>query len=200
MEYVKHHAIVVTSWDKDKAYEARHAAQVMRLEASTMCVSKVNGYHSFMILPDGSKENCDDSSEGDKRRTKFKSWLAQQRDEAGDSRYEWVEVAYSADDRAANVTDSEWAKVEQREPEKVPESEMKAKPVVMPEGGGGHGAYTALDPAIPVEAQIKSNAAGHQMLLERIQERLGLALDRPDEEEVAYQLAKIYSLTVNAKP
>jgi hypothetical protein len=104
MGYMRHHAIVVTSWKHELLQEA-HATAVelgvrdpevigQRLwEVSEITPESTNGYRSFFVAPDGSKEGWDTSDRGDVQRTALIQWF---QDKAG--YLDWVEVSYGGDD------------------------------------------------------------------------------------------------------
>jgi len=90
MGTIHHHAIVVTHWDP-KAIEIAHAvAGVIFPEVSPILHSEYNGYSSFFIPPDGSKEGWLESDRGDLRRHEFIDWLYSHPEYT----YEWVEIIY----------------------------------------------------------------------------------------------------------
>lgn len=109
MGYVRHHAIVVTSSNAGIIQRAHVKALELGCQVSPLVSSAINGYHSFLIAPDGSKEGWDLSDDGDKRRKAFKDWTRTVRHEDGTHSLEWVEVYFGSDDFDANVVDSEWS-------------------------------------------------------------------------------------------
>ena len=99
MGYMRHNAIVVTSYS-DELIETAHKLAVEIFEdVSTITPSKTNGYQSFLVPPDGSKEGWDESDAGDKNRDKFIAWLDSQRYDDGSTSLDWVEVQYGDDNR-----------------------------------------------------------------------------------------------------
>lgn len=108
MGYIRHNAIVVTSWDTDILRAAAERATELDLEVLGPSKPAINHYASLLICPDGSKEGWDASTEFDKRRDQFEAWLRSRRCEDDSSHFEWVEVAYGADDSAAEIVTSEW--------------------------------------------------------------------------------------------
>jgi hypothetical protein len=72
-------------------------------QISYMVKSRVNGYTSFLVSPDGSKEGWAESEEGDNRRATFIEWLRSKRYEDGSSPYSWAEVLYGDDDQQAAI-------------------------------------------------------------------------------------------------
>jgi hypothetical protein len=107
MGYIKHHAIVLTTWEDIRPIVLK--ARELGLDVLGPSFSKVNGYATICIPPDGSKEGWTESDEGDRVRYEFKTWLLRS------VSYEWAEVAYGSDDGAAAVTDAAWQHVREDE-------------------------------------------------------------------------------------
>lgn len=115
MGYMRHHAIVVTSWDVElltaahaKAVELgdRHPNSLFetRLFAVTeITPDGINGYRSFLVAPDGSKEGWEASEAGDAARAALIEWLNEQRYEDRSSSLDWVEVQYGDDDLQTRI-------------------------------------------------------------------------------------------------
>ena len=103
MGYIKHNAIVVTSWE-DKAIEAA-AQTAVALGMSVIGPSEpvTNGYRSILVCPDGSKEGWDTSDEGDERRAQFRKWLEWGNKDEEYGSFEWVEITYGFDFEDAQV-------------------------------------------------------------------------------------------------
>lgn len=108
MGYIRHNAIVVTTWSDGLIEAAAQQARELGAQVLGPGDSVVNGYRSILICPDGSKEGWDDSSLGDNRRAAFKAWLRQQAFSNGSSSLEWVEVSYGSDDQSSAVVDDQW--------------------------------------------------------------------------------------------
>jgi hypothetical protein len=98
MGYMRHHAIIVTSSD-DRLLNAAHAESI-RLGAAVSGVicSPINGYRSFLIAPDGSKEGWSQSDEGDTQRAAWIAWADDQRYSDGTSSLDWVEIQFADDE------------------------------------------------------------------------------------------------------
>ena len=94
MGYMRHHAIVVTSWDGKLLNTAHSKAVALGMLVTNTTEDGVNGYHSFLVAPDGSKEGWDDSARGDAQRAEFVGWLDMQRYEDDSTSLDWVEVQY----------------------------------------------------------------------------------------------------------
>ena len=74
MGWIKHNAIVVTHWDSNtSAFKSAHeqAKEVLGEMVSPIVGSPINGYASFLIAPDGSKEGWLDSDLFDERRAEY---------------------------------------------------------------------------------------------------------------------------------
>lgn len=111
MGYMKHNAIIVTSWDA-KAVVASHekAKEVFkkhftshRLIDGSKLVSEiidgvVNSQSSFLIAPDGSKEGWEDSKKGDDARAEFLDWLLHY-----DNYCNYIEVRFGGDDEYSDI-------------------------------------------------------------------------------------------------
>lgn len=94
MGYIRHHAILVTSWQDEAIEKAHNYADGMLLNPSNIVTSDINGYRSFFIPPDGSKEGWENSDHGDKGRDCFIEWIGTQAYEDGSSSLVWAEVQY----------------------------------------------------------------------------------------------------------
>lgn len=118
MGYMRHHAIVVTTYKSELAAEAhKQATALFQSEPGVRAFngispadmitpvleSPVNGYCSFAILPDGSKEGWADSDVGDTARAEFVKWLESQRYVDGSSPLAWVEVQYGDDEGETRI-------------------------------------------------------------------------------------------------
>ena len=108
MGYIKHHAIVVTTWDTDLVPKLLESVHELDLEVLCSKPTYINGFITLVICPDGSKEGWDESDRGDTARRLFKLRLQDFEYEDGSSPLEWVEVAYGNDDARAVVTDDAW--------------------------------------------------------------------------------------------
>lgn len=111
MGYMRHHAIVVTSWSRagdsgslPTIEDAREAASGIFPAVSEVLGSEVNGYGSFFIPPDGSKMGWSTDEDGDARRKRFIEWLKDQGYEDGSSPFDWAEIQYGDDERETIVT------------------------------------------------------------------------------------------------
>ena len=91
MGYIKHHAIIVTSWFAGDITQSRALAIDYGLTVSDVVRSPVNAYLSFIIVPDGSKEGWEESEVGNWAREK---WI----DTIKGSAIDWVLVRYGGDE------------------------------------------------------------------------------------------------------
>jgi hypothetical protein len=99
MGYIRHDAIIATSWDKKYLRPALAKAEELGLDCSEIVDSGTNGYCHFLIAPDGSKEGWPESDKGDEARLAWKNWA----DDAWtkDNLYVyWVHVGYAGDEYA----------------------------------------------------------------------------------------------------
>lgn len=93
MGHIRHDAIVVTHWDEDRLRRAQQKAAELGLPVTSSVNSNMNGYHSFLIAPDGSKEDWEDSRKGDEARDVWCHWV--RKEGLG---CDWVHVSYGGDD------------------------------------------------------------------------------------------------------
>ena len=98
MGYMRHHAIVVTSWSKKHISKSHRRARAIFEGVSPIITSVVNDYKSFFIPPDGSKSGWADSDQGNDRRDEFIEWMEQEINDIDGGNYlDWVEVQYGDD-------------------------------------------------------------------------------------------------------
>ena len=94
MGYIRHDAIIVTDWNEDRLNAARDKAMELGLIVSEIVSSETNGYVSFLIAPDGSKEGWDTSEEHETRRDKWKQWIKTEEQFHTD----WVHINYGGEE------------------------------------------------------------------------------------------------------
>lgn len=105
MGKVKHHAIIVTLGPGSYYLKGEEFPEQVRQKAkelfgdivSNTVTSHQEGYTSFFVGPDGSKEGWEDSAGFDEKRKEFLSWCDAQTDEDGHSFITYCEVAYGGD-------------------------------------------------------------------------------------------------------
>jgi hypothetical protein len=98
MGYMRHHAILVTSWDEESIRRAHQAAEATGATVTGIVDSPMNGYGTFLVAPDGSKEDWPDSDQGDRAREELVRWLQAQAYEDGSTPFDWAEVQYGDED------------------------------------------------------------------------------------------------------
>lgn len=100
MGSISHHAIVVTGSTDNGNWvaKARRKAGAIFPRVSAVTREQNEGFESFFIPPDGSKEGWEDSNIGDERREEFKTWLDSTRYEDNSSPLQWVEVQFHDND------------------------------------------------------------------------------------------------------
>lgn len=105
MGYMIHTAIIVTCGHDDvmtKAYAT--AVEVFGINGVTERISSgCNGYVSFLIPPDGSKEGWDDSRKSDRRRRRYMEWCQEMAYIDGSNTIEAIEVTYCGDSGEAYI-------------------------------------------------------------------------------------------------
>lgn len=99
---IMHHTIIVTSWDKERIKKAHKKACKVFPTVSESIESQINGYESFFIPPDGSKEGWAESERGNENRQEFIEWLNSQKYEDGSTPFDWAEIQYGDDKNKDN--------------------------------------------------------------------------------------------------
>lgn len=97
MGYIINHSIVVTSWSDDLIAEARVYAASTGAQVSEVVSTAVNGGGSFLVAPDGSKEDWRESDTGDKQRATIKAFLVSKQHSDGSNSLKWYEVEWPED-------------------------------------------------------------------------------------------------------
>lgn len=98
MGYMRHHAIIVTSWSERIIEAHQKALEIFGdWEVTPIQRTRVNVYDTFFIGPDGSKEGWEDSDAGDRRRDEFVAWLDTQRYDDHSTWLKWAVVQYGDD-------------------------------------------------------------------------------------------------------
>ncbi len=101
MGYMCHHTIVVTTYDEERietAFEKAIEIWESTVQITPVLTSPINGYMTFFISTDGSKEGWTDSLDGDDRRKTFLDWLDEQRFDDLSSPFSWAEIQYGDDE------------------------------------------------------------------------------------------------------
>ena len=95
MGYMRHHAIIVTGFFQDEMEGLHKKAEEIfeGTQVSPLMPSGCNGYLSFFIAPDGSKEGWETSDNGDMNRDSLINYLS-----GLGYCVDWVEVQYGDDD------------------------------------------------------------------------------------------------------
>ena len=99
MGYIRHDAIIAASWKKEHIEAARAKAEEIGLTCSGIVKSPTNGYKSFMIAPDGSKEGWEASDKGIAMRAEWVAWMrGHDREEEPCMWVDWAHVNFGGDD------------------------------------------------------------------------------------------------------
>jgi hypothetical protein len=99
MGYMRHHAIIVTD-NKESVELAHKIASTIFPYVSPITPEVVNGYCSFFIPPDGSKEGWEESETGNNQRDDFVRQIAIPELE----HLTWVEVQFYDDNDDNRIT------------------------------------------------------------------------------------------------
>jgi hypothetical protein len=108
MGYVRHDAIVVTSWRSEAIVEAAAKARECGLEVLGPSGAATNGIRTLLVCPDGSKEGWPESDAFDAKRAAYIEYLNGVRYEDNSACLSWVALAYSSDDADAEITSHTW--------------------------------------------------------------------------------------------
>jgi len=95
MGYIRHDAIVVTGTLKAHITKARRRAEELGLQVSKLVLSPLNGYWSFLIAPDGSKEGWSESDDGDRMR---REWIGEMTIPSNRHLVDWAHINFGGDD------------------------------------------------------------------------------------------------------
>ena len=104
MGYIKHHAIVVTGYN-DLVQKAHGKAMDLfdwRM-VSEIRPEVVNGYRSFFIAPDGSKEFWETSNVNDGKRSQFIQFIESLAYEDGSNSLRYAELFFGEDNGEAEM-------------------------------------------------------------------------------------------------
>jgi hypothetical protein len=104
MGYMRHHAIVVTTWNRQQAERAHAKATELGMQVSEIITSHTNAQESFFVAPDGSKEGWSESDTGDQRRDAFIEFLRND----PDAYCHFAEVELDSDGDAARLGRHTW--------------------------------------------------------------------------------------------
>lgn len=106
MGRMRHNAIVVSSWNEPLMREIHGGARFLFGShlVTNLTEEAVNGYRSFLVATDGSKEGWQESDEGDEKRAKFIEHLRKEYVyDDGSARVRWVEIQYGDDDNENKI-------------------------------------------------------------------------------------------------
>lgn len=99
MGYIKHNAIICTNYLEGPELEKAHEyAKELKLNVSEIIDSHINGFQSFFIAPDGSKEGWQTSDEFDEKRKKFKEYLRSRSLSLRSGYIHWIEIKFGGDE------------------------------------------------------------------------------------------------------
>lgn len=103
MGYMRHHSIVVTSWNEYNLRKAHTFAVKTGATVSPVVESKSNGYTSFFVAPDGSKEGWEASETGDSQRQDIIDHLETYRYGDGSTSVHYVEVQFGDEEGETKI-------------------------------------------------------------------------------------------------
>lgn len=106
MGYFRHHAIIVSSYEKKSIdYAHAKAVELFSKTVTNIVESYVNLFYTFVIGPDGSKEGWETSEGGDVNRENYIDWMKQQIDEESEDGYyfQYAHFFYGDDNDESGV-------------------------------------------------------------------------------------------------
>jgi hypothetical protein len=106
MGYIKHHAIVVVSYDEHINLAHAKAVEIFGALVSPVINGAANGYRSFFIAPDGSKEGWTLSYDYDSKRNKFIKYIENGAYSDGSNKLRYAEISFGGDTDKALVVRS----------------------------------------------------------------------------------------------
>lgn len=74
-------------------------AVTIGLEVTSLGVSRVNGFGSFLIIPDGGKKGWEDAVRAEVKRGEWMRWAVAVAQPPGGLGVEWVLVTFGGDDK-----------------------------------------------------------------------------------------------------
>jgi hypothetical protein len=114
MGYMRHNAIVVTTHGHKMASSAwDKACEIFPFQmVSPRMPAPINGYFSFFVGPDGSKEGWTESDDGDKARSDCIDWIHSQAYSDGSNPYAWAEIQYGDDSGEQKIVQASNMRIE----------------------------------------------------------------------------------------
>ena len=101
---MKHHAIVVSSFDSEAIANIHDfASDLFDTMVTSVQISPVNGYSTFFIGPDGSKEGWNESNDYDARRKLVITEIDSIKYDDGSNRLSYSEFFYGEDNNESQV-------------------------------------------------------------------------------------------------
>jgi len=100
MGYIRHEAIVVTSFGEEYIQKAKKFAEGLKLH-TTGIVKTINGYCTFLIAPDGSKEGWIESDEHEQARKDWCVWADKQ--SVNGVYFDYAYISFGGDDDHCRV-------------------------------------------------------------------------------------------------
>jgi len=94
MGYMRHDAIVVTSWHAESIDAALQKARGLGLPTTPKTMGIANCQYSFLIAPDGSQEGWRESELGDDCRRMWKSWV-----DSSEHYVDYIHVSFGGDEK-----------------------------------------------------------------------------------------------------
>lgn len=105
MGYMRHHAVLVTTWSKDRMADLVAFLLEEKIGHLGPHVTKVNDYHTVVIPPDGSKEGWEESDAGEEERQMVIAKIKTFSHDDGSNPFDWALVRYGDDGEDDKIED-----------------------------------------------------------------------------------------------
>lgn len=103
MGYIRHHTIIITSFDHKTILEVTREAKKIFSSLVSNVIKSMNGFESFFIAPDGSKEGWEDSDFADRGRKQFIKFIKSKTCMDGSNPISFVEIFYGDNDGECKI-------------------------------------------------------------------------------------------------
>lgn len=104
MGYIRHHTIAITSWKKEELEKLHIKINAIAPNIITnIYKSPLNGYHTFYLIPDGSKEGWEESEAYNEIRNRIKNIIKEMKYDDGSNCIRFCELYYGGDDSKPKI-------------------------------------------------------------------------------------------------
>ena len=108
MGYIRHKAIIITSYNKAAIDDVAKKALSLGLQITVSDESIENGFYTMTVCPSGRKSGWETTEWHNKAQKQFIGYLNAFRNSDNSSCLEWVAISYGNDDYSAKITANTW--------------------------------------------------------------------------------------------